>query len=137
MKHSVTTAWQGEMHFISKNDLGEVPLDAGSEVGGQGKGFRSKPFMLTSLTGCTGMDVASLLKKMRVEPAHFEVQVEATLTDEHPKYYDTTHIKYIFEGKDLDQAKITKAVDLSFNKYCGVIEMFKAFSKVTFEIIYR
>jgi len=136
MKHSITTVWTEDMHFISKSDLGEIHLDAAKEAGGSGQGLRSKPLMLSSLTGCTGMDIVSLLKKMRVTLDQFEVQVEASLTEEHPKYYKETHIKYIFSGKDLDKKKIEKAVDLSFNKYCGVIEMFKAFSKVTYEIIY-
>lgn len=136
MKHNIKTVWQKDMHFISISDRGEIHLDAAVEAGGSGEGLRSKPLMLSSLTGCTGMDVASLLKKMRVNPERFEVEVEAELTDEHPKYYKTTHIKYVFAGVDLDTSKIEKAVDLSFNKYCGVIEMFKAFSKVTYEIIY-
>jgi len=137
MKHSVTTTWKGQMNFVSKSEDGDIELDAAENAGGQGKGLRAKPLMLSSLTGCTGMDVASLLKKMRATPQHFEVIVDATLTDEHPKYYDTTHITYIFGGKDLNREKIAKAVDLSFNTYCGVIEMFRSFSKVTYAIVYR
>ena len=59
MKHSITTVWTEDMHFISKSDLGEIHLDAAKEAGGSGQGLRSKPLMLSSLTGCTGMDIVS------------------------------------------------------------------------------
>ena len=50
--------------------------------------------MLTSLAGCTAMDVASLLKKMRAEVANFKIEVEANLTDEHPKTYDKKYTSF-------------------------------------------
>ena len=56
--------------------------------------------------------------------------VEGELTDEHPKYYHTVTVDYHFYGKDLKESKINKAVDLSIEKYCGVMEMFRRFAKI-------
>lgn len=134
MADTVKAVWQGNMHFISKSSAGEVSLDAAEDFGGENKGLRAKSLMLTSLAGCTGMDLGSLLKKMRVTVDGITIEVTAELTDEHPKIYKNTHIVYSFTGKSLDQEKITKAVELSFDRYCGVIAMFKSFSEVTFEI---
>jgi len=124
------------MLFESKAPEGSVMIDAGEEVGGQGKGLRPKAMMLTALAGCTAMDVASLLKKMRAEVDDFKIEAEANLTDEHPKFYDKVHVTYRFYGSDFKKNKIEKTVNLSVDRYCGVMEMFRQFSEVTTEIIY-
>ncbi len=124
------------MLFESKAAEGSVLIDAAPEAGGQGKGLRPKAMMLTSLAGCSAMDIASLLKKMRAEVDHFKIDVEATLTDEHPKFYDKVHVIYHFFGSDFKKAKIEKAVNLSVERYCGVMEMFRKFAAITTEIIY-
>lgn len=134
MADTVKAVWQGNMHFVSKSNGGEVNLDAATEFGGDNMGLRSKSLMLTSLAGCTGMDLAALIKKMRLVVDGITIEVHAELTEEHPKIYKKTHIIYTFGGKLLDHEKLAKIVDLSFERYCGVIAMFKSFSEVTFEI---
>ena len=124
------------MLFESVAPEGNVMIDAAEENGGQGKGLRPKALMLSSLAGCTAMDVASLLKKMRAEVADFKIEVEANLTDEHPKIYDKVKVTYKFYGSDFQKDKIEKAVNLSVESYCGVMEMFRHFAKVTTEIQY-
>lgn len=138
MNHKIETVWKGNMAFESQLPGGEINLDADNEVGGQGNGVRPKQLMLTSLSGCTGMDVTSLMKKMRIdeEVSKFSIEVSGNLTDEHPKVYDKVHVKYSFEGKNMNQAKLEKAVNLSIERYCGVFEMFRAFAKVSHEIVF-
>lgn len=136
MTNKIEVSWKGEMLFESVAPEGNVMIDAAKEVGGQGKGLRPKAMMLTSLAGCTAMDVASLLKKMRAEVEDFKIEVSANLTDEHPKIYDKVHVVYKFYGSDFKKEKIEKAVNLSSERYCGVMEMFRKFSKVTIEIQY-
>ncbi len=134
MKHSVETAWKGKMKFDSLINGHHVILDANAEVGGEDSGPRPKALMLSALAGCTGMDVVSMLAKMRVEVEGFDVNIEANLTEEHPKYYDSMHIVYQFKGKDLPMDKLQKAIDLSQERYCGVSFMYKQFAKITHEI---
>lgn len=134
MKHSVETAWKGKMKFDSLINGHHVILDANAEVGGEDSGPRPKALMLTALAGCTGMDVVSMLAKMRVEIEEFDVNIEANLTEEHPKHYDSMHIVYQFKGKDLPMDKLQKAIDLSQERYCGVSFMYKQFAKITHEI---
>ena len=136
MTNKIEVSWKGQMLFESVAPEGSVMIDAAEEVGGQGKGLRPKAMMLTAMAGCTAMDVASLLKKMRAEVDDFKIEVEANLTDEHPKYYDKVHVTYRFYGKDFKKDKIEKSVNLSVDRYCGVMEMFRQFSKLTTEIIY-
>jgi len=136
MTNKIEVSWKGQMLFESIAPEGSVMIDADPTVGGQGKGLRPKAMMLTSLAGCTAMDVASLLKKMRAEVANFKIEVEANLTDEHPKTYDKVHVIYKFFGSDFKKDKIEKSVNLSVDLYCGVMEMFRQFAKLTTEIQY-
>jgi len=136
MTNKIEVSWKGDMLFESVAPEGSVLIDADAAVGGQGKGLRPKAMMLTAMAGCTAMDVASLLKKMRAEVADFKVDVEGSLTDEHPKYYDKVHVTYRFYGSDFKKDKIEKSVNLSVDRYCGVMEMFRQFSKLTTEILY-
>ncbi|MBI3133343.1 MAG: OsmC family protein [Bacteroidetes bacterium] len=135
-QHQVVANWKGNMYFEADAPGGMVKLDAAEDVGGQNKGNRSKPLMLVSLAGCTGMDIALLVQKMRIEVAGISIEVTGYLTDEHPKIYNRVHVLYTFKGDNVDREKTEKAVNLSFDKYCGVIAMFKSFAQVTKEIRY-
>ena len=104
---------------------GSFNIDAAEAVGGTNNGVRPKALMLTSLAGCTGMDIVSLLKKMRVDVEGIDIDVSGELTEEHPKYYNKVHMTYKFYGTDFKKDKIEKAVQLSIDKYCGVMEMFR------------
>ena len=137
MTNKIEVSWKGNMLFESVAPEGSVMIDAAEEIGGQGKGLRPKAMMLSSLAGCSGMDIASLLKKMRAEVEDFKIEVEADLTEEHPKFYDKVHVVYRFFGSNFKKDKIEKAVNLSVDRYCGVMEMFRKFADVTTEIIYE
>lgn len=134
MAVKVSTKWLGEMRFESTNPSGHnLFIDAGEENGGKGEGYRPKALMLSGLAGCSGLDVAMLIKKMKLNVADFTIEIEANLTEEHPKYYDKVAMHFHFFGSDLDEKKLQRAVDLSIEKYCGVMEMFRQFSELNIE----
>ncbi len=134
----ITTKWLGNMAFESNNPSGDtVKIDIAKEDGGDSSGLRPKALMLSSLAGCSGLDVASLMKKMKLEVDEFTIETVANLTDEHPKYYDNVVIEYHFHGKNLDEKKLQRAVDLSIEKYCGVMEMFRRFAELKIDTIFH
>jgi putative redox protein len=107
-----------------------------ADDGGSDLGPSPKRLMLASLAGCTGIDIVSILNKMKVPYSEFAMEVSAGLTDEHPKIYKDVKIIYRIRLSDGDRKKMQKAVNLSQDKYCGVSAMFKAFTKIETEIIY-
>ncbi|MEO0505419.1 MAG: OsmC family protein [Bacteroidota bacterium] len=138
MTNHITTKWVGGMAFESNNPSGlDLRIDAGPDDGGEGNGLRPKALMLSGLAGCSGLDVASLIKKMKLEVNNFHIETIANLTDEHPKYYDAVRIEYHFHGPNLNEAKLQKAVDLSVEKYCGVMEMFRRFAKLDIQTFFH
>lgn len=133
-KSTIDIVWNDKMSFKTTVNGHEIILDADSSVGGEDQGPRPKPFMLVALGGCTGMDVISILKKMRVEVDDFHVKVEGELTDEYPKFYKKIHVIYEFKGKDLPLDKLKKAVNLSEERYCGVSAVYKKVIELSSEI---
>jgi len=135
MKETINVNWKENMCFEAEVNGHKVILDAVDAVGGEDRGPRPKPFMMVSLAGCTGMDVISILKKMRVEVDKFNVKVDGELTEEHPKHYYKMHVTFEFWGKDLPMAKLEKAVNLSEERYCGVSATYKKAMELTSEIV--
>jgi putative redox protein len=133
--HHTTVTHREGLSFDGELQGHKIALDADASVGGTDYGPTPKPLLLTSLAGCTGMDVAAILQKMQMPYDSFEVQVEGDTTEEHPKTYSAIRLRYVFTGSELDEAKIEKAVRLSQEKYCGVSAMLKQVSQVDYEIV--
>jgi len=133
--HNVKTKWANKMAFDSQIDNHTIRIDTGGEMGDD-TGPSPKKLLLASLAGCTGMDVVSLLKKMRVDITGFEIDIDADLTEEHPIVYSEIRLVYRFYGTDLDKTKVEKAVKLSQERYCGVSEMLRKNSPINYTITY-
>lgn len=115
----------------------KMVIDTGETFGGNNEGPRPKSLMLVALGGCTGMDMASILRKMRVPFESISVKVDGNITDEHPRHFDTMHITYVIKGKDIPKDKVEMAAKLSQEKYCGVTFSYRASIEITHEIIYE
>ena len=135
MEHTISCKWTGKMSFEAEADGHIIPLDVSEESGGENKGPRPKILLLVGLAGCTGMDVISILEKMKVEVTAYNMTVNANTVEEHPKVYENINITYEFWGKDLPLDKIEKAVGLSKEKYCAVNAMLGKAVKITFDIV--
>jgi len=132
----INLSWKEAVHFESNGPGGIVPIDGPEDMGGEGKGVRPKAMMLSSLAGCAGIDISSLITKMRMDVQTFDIDVEGELTDENPKFYHKVKVDFNFYGDNLNEKKIKKAVDLSVDSYCGVMEMFRQFAKIEVKINY-
>lgn len=105
-----------------------VTMDGSQTFGGSEAATSPMELFLISLGGCTGMDVISLLKKMRVKVDKFEILVDSERAEDHPKVYTRIDLNYRFWGTKLEneKAKIEKAISSSQDKYCSVSAMIKA-----------
>ena len=133
MKSRVTLV--EKMYFNGELDNHIIPLDADQSVGGENKGPRPKGLLLTSLAGCTAMDVISILRKMRAEPEEFYVETEAEVTEEHPKVFKSIMITYYLRGGKVTKEKAERAVQLSLENYCGVTAMLQKACPIDYKII--
>lgn len=138
MADKIITHWQGGLTFESDNPSGKkVIMDTDIEGQDERYGLSPKAMMLSSLAGCSALDVISILDKMNEEIDDFKIEVTGELTDEHPRYYHSVDVEYHFYGSELNKKKCERAVNLSVEKYCGVMEMFRRFADVKTSIVYH
>ena len=134
MKRDYSTKWVSGMAFETEITGHKIVMDADDKFGGKDSGPRPKALIIAALTGCSGMDVVSILNKMRVKFDSFEMKVETELSEEHPKTYTKIHVIYEFSGENLEVDKLDKAASLSQDKYCGVAALLKKGLDLSYEI---
>ena len=111
-----------------------VMMDTKEDVGGVIGGPTPMELVLQAVMGCTMMDVVSILEKMKVRYDLFEISETHVRSEDHPKVYTRIHLIYRFEGKELPEEKLKKAVELSITKYCSVHAMLSKSAEVTHQI---
>lgn len=134
--HFISSRHTEGMAFITSIAEHELLTDTGKDNGGNDEGPGPKRLMLVALAGCTGIDIITILHKMKVSFSDLSIDTEGTLGDEHPKIYQQVTVTYKIKMADTERLKMEKAVQLSVDKYCGVMAMFKTFAKVKTEIVY-
>jgi putative redox protein len=116
----LTINWNDKMAFSSETASGhQIKMDAAQEIGGENTGPRPTELLLNAVAGCTGIDIISILKKMRLEPSSFKMEVHGDRADDHPRRFTDIHIHYSLEG-ELPEDKVIRAIQLSKDKYCSV-----------------
>lgn len=94
-------------------------MDSLKHLGGNEGATSPMELLLMALGGCTAMDVASILTKMKQPFDDIQVEVKGTMQPEHPNAYTDIHMHYVVKGK-VDPERVEHAIDLSQNKYCSV-----------------
>ena len=123
-------------HFEAKNETGNmVHIDASPAIGGLGLGSRPMELLIMGLGGCSGIDVLSILRKQKIEPAGFKIKISAEREkDATPSLFTDIHVKFIFAAP-IDAAKAQRAIDLSMDKYCSVAKTLEKTAKITSELV--
>lgn len=134
MNMDFTINWKEKMAFSGVTPSGhEFNMDADPQVGGENTGARPTEILLQAVAGCTGMDIISILHKMRLEPSAFQMDVKGERAEDHPKRFTTINIHYAFDG-DLQEDKVIRAIQLSKDKYCSVSHSLNSEITVSYSI---
>jgi putative redox protein len=137
MQHEIETQWMGKMQFNALVNGHTIIMDAPPRVGGEDNGPIPKPFVLTALSGCTGMDVIALLRKAGKELHDFNLKVSGAISKQPAIEYTSINIVYEMKGCEEYQNAALDAVTLSQEKICGVSNMLKKIMPVTWQVIYN
>ncbi|MEN9528561.1 MAG: hypothetical protein RI932_434 [Pseudomonadota bacterium] len=113
-----------EFEGISSDGLRTL-MGASSTPGVPKRHHSPKDLVAMGVAGCTGVDVVSILKKMRQPLQELHIDTEFTVTDEHPRVFDRCTLIYRFFGEGLEPDRVLRAASLSYAKYCGVSAMIK------------
>lgn len=113
----VVLTWQEGLRFSGGAPDGSSTIIDGDNVAGPG------PMMtlLLAAGSCSGSDMVVILEKMRVRLRELRIAVTGVRREQEPRRYVAIHFDYHVAGEGLDQAKVTRAIDLSLDKYCSVV----------------
>ncbi len=132
-----TVNWMGidGMRFSAEVGSGHiVNMEGAPEAGGKNLAPRPMELLLAGAGGCTAFDVVMILKKSRQNIEGCKVMIEADRADIDPKVFTHINMKFIVTGKGLDPNKVTKAVELSHDKYCSATIMLGKTASITHSI---
>jgi putative redox protein len=116
---SSTVEFLNGMAFRATSSSGHsIDLDASADVGGMNRGPRPMELFLLGLGGCTGMDVISILRKMRQDVTAYSVRVHGERADEHPRVFTDITVEHVVRGRGVNPDLVRKAVELSATRYC-------------------
>ena len=108
--------WNGGMRFEgSAASGGKVTLGGGDDAG-----LKPTELVMIGLAGCTAMDVISILQKKQETVTAFEVSVQSSRREDHPRSFTGATVHYKVSGKDVKPESVARAVELSSTKYCSV-----------------
>jgi len=132
----VHATWASGKRFDGSTSTGAtLTMDEQVAYGGTGAGPTPMEALLVALAGCTGMDVISILKKMRAPLEQFVVEASGERASEHPRVFTAIHLRYRAVGTGLQRQQVGKAVALSLEKYCPVAAMVRAATSITHEVL--
>lgn len=131
----VKTRWNRKMGFVGTSGTNHiVPMDVPEQAGGDGAAASPLELVLLGLAGCSGADVALIVRKKRLKVRDFEIFAQAERAETHPKVFTKIDLRFVFEGEDLTPGPLEDAVRLSLEKYCSVAGMLQKTAQINWTI---
>ncbi len=121
--------------FMGKADSNHwVSMDGPEEFGGNNAAIRPKELLLLALGGCTGSDVAVILKKKKINIDGFDIFLTAEVQETHPQVYTKINVEYVFYGNEIPSEAVERAIELSQKTYCSVTAMLQKSVEITHSV---
>jgi len=115
--------WHQGFRFTAQTGSGfSVELDSPSSAEPQAAPSPVE-MQLVALGGCTAMDVTSILRKMRQEVASYDLDLAGERAEGHPRVYTSVLMTHQLRGRDIVEANVRRAIQLSMDRYCHVFAM--------------
>lgn len=126
----ISLRWEEGLRFVGGDPEGPVTTIDGDNDAAPGPMLT----LLLAAASCSGSDVVLILQKMRVQLRQLRIEVAGQRREQEPRRYTAIHFDYHIGGEGLDQAKATRAVNLSVEKYCSVIHSLAPDIAITYAV---
>ncbi|HTZ18302.1 MAG TPA: OsmC family protein [Dissulfurispiraceae bacterium] len=130
--------WIDDFKFAGESGSGHaIVMDASPEPGKVRVGMTPMEMLLVGAGGCSGMDVASILRKKRQEVRDIEVKVSGEKAEPYPQKFISIQLEFTITGKNISEDAVKKAIELSMEKYCSVKATLEESAKIgyTYKVI--
>jgi putative redox protein len=109
-------AW---MTLAAPDEPEDIQLDGGPHGGAAGPG--PAELLLVAGAGCAAWDVVEILRKQRQDVTAIECHVDGEQQADAPWTFRHVVLTFTVHGRDLDQQRVERVVELSVEKYCSVL----------------
>jgi len=126
--------WIDDYKFVGESGSGHaIVMDASPEAGKVRVGMTPMEMLLVGAGACSGMDIASILRKKRQQIYSIEVNVSGEKAENYPQKFTSIQIEFSVTGKDLSEDAVKKAVELSMEKYCSVKATLEGSAQISYK----
>jgi putative redox protein len=136
-QHAVESQWMGKMQFNALVNDHVIIMDAPERGGGEDNGSIPKPFVLTALTGCAGMELLVVLKKNNIVLKELNIKATGELTKQIPFHYTEINVDFEIKSNEEDKNKIVESVNLMMSSICGVSYMLQKIMPVVWQVKFK
>lgn len=130
-----TMRFAGGNKFTARSGSGhEITMDTSVDDGGENTGPSPMELPLMALLGCTGMDIISILHKMRQDVTDYTASAHGIRAEAHPKVFVAIEVEHVVTGNGLAPDSVRRAVELSATRYCSVGGMLQLSATITYKV---
>ena len=124
--------WVQDATFLGESGSGHaVVMDGPPDFGGRNLGVRPMEMLLLGMGGCASFDVVLILNRSRQDISDCVAEIEAERAEQDPKVFTAIHVHFIVTGKQLNEKRVARAVQLSAEKYCSASIMLGKTATIT------
>ena len=121
------------LQFLGDSSSGHsIVMDGDQSAGGDNTGPRPMELLILAAGGCSGMDIISVLRKKKQHITGLEINVKGKKADDYPRKFTEITLEFLVHGRNISEAAVKKAVELSMNKYCSVKATLEGSAKIRF-----
>jgi len=120
--------WVEGLTFIGESASGHQILMDGNAGD---KAPSPMEMVLMAAGGCSAIDVVSILQKGRHSVTHCEVKLTSERREEIPRLFTHINLHFVVTGNALKESAVSRAVELSAEKYCSVALMLEKSANIT------
>ncbi|WP_284615818.1 OsmC family protein [Aquabacterium humicola] len=120
------------MAMVAETGSGHLlTMDGAPDGGGRNLAPRPMETLLVGAGGCTAYDVVLILKRGRHDVTDCRVKLEAERAPSEPKVFTRIHMHFTVSGRNLPEAAVARAIELSHEKYCSATIMLGKTAEIT------
>jgi putative redox protein len=127
----ITLQWMESQLMVGADSFGH-PLVIGSwpERSPEWAGLKPSDLLLLSAAACSAYDVVMILQKQREPLQGLDVTCTGVQQPDPPYAFTALHLHYVARGP-LTEQKLARAIQLSEEKYCSVINTLRPTVAIT------
>ena len=117
----VTLRWVAGTLMVGSDSNGHsVVIGRNPDNKSQMIGMKASDLLLVAAAACSAYDVVEILSKQREPLQDLVVNCQGDQQNDPPYLFTKIHLHYVFKGS-LNPMRVEKAIQLSEDKYCSVI----------------